>query len=273
MRGSVSVTEVLDDAEDVVARVMAPWGGLLWLTALPFRLMQIHFLDRLAALAGEAQHYGEHLRQIALLTTAALLLALLGRVVFVRACTMSLRSGTRPGASALRVGLGPALSYLYVGLALEILFVISLPTFVAAPFVALVSTLAVATSPLVERPGLIAPWRLASRHIVHGRALLAFLFLFAAAAFIAAVNLYFLFRLGLWLAGGLPFESLTSWDALLSLSNRSFRLLLWAGTLLALEPFWLATLSVFVQKSLSRTSGEDLRITWERLRSEAASAP
>jgi hypothetical protein len=271
-RGSISVTEILDDAEEVVARVMAPWGGLLWLTAVPLRLLQAHFLDRLSALKGEASHYGLHLGAIAWLTTAALALALLGRVVFVRACTMSLRSGAPPGSAAWRVGFGPALSYLYVGVLLEVLFVVSAPTLIGGPFLALMSGLAAATSPLAARPGLVAPWREAALHFRHVRVLVAFMALFFCAMFIAMVNLYFVFHVGLWMAGGLPGDSLTGWDALLSLHNRSFVLLLLAGTVLAVEPFWLAALVVFVQKSLARTSGEDLRIAWERLRAESAGA-
>ena len=271
-RASLSVTEILDDAEEVVAGVFAPWGGLLWLTALPLRLLQIHFLDRLAALGGEAPHYGVHLQQLALLTTAALVLSLLGRAVFVRACTMSLRSGKPPGAAAWRIGVGPALSYLYIGLFLEVLFTLTAPAFVVAPLLMLLSGLAAATAPLVPRPGPIAPWRAAAAHLRHLRVLVAVLALFTAALLIAAVNLYFVFRIGLWLAGGLPGAALAAWDTLLSLGHRRFRLLLFAGTVLVLEPFWLATLVVFVQKSLARTTGEDLRITWERLRSEAAAS-
>ena len=133
MQRSASVTETLDDAEEVAARLLAPWGGLLWLCALPLRLLQIHLVDRLASFGVEASAYGTHVQEICLLATGGLVLFLLARVVYVRACVLSLRSGRRPGLEALRVGLGPALTYLYVGLVLELLAILTLPAIFTLP--------------------------------------------------------------------------------------------------------------------------------------------
>lgn len=271
MSGSVSVTETLDDAEEVASRVMAPWGGVLWLSALPLRLLQVHFLDRLAFLGAEAPQYGRHLGELALLTTAALLAALAGRVVYVRACTLSLRTGAVPGRETWTVGAGPLLTYLYVGLFLEACLLLTAPILVTVPLLVLLSGLAAAASPLQSSPALLEPWRRLAAQIRHLRVLLALVVLFAAAFVLVGVNLYFLFRFGAWMAGGLPGADAGKWDGLLELGNRSFGLLVGAGALLVLEPFWLATMVVLVQRSMSRVSGEDLRIAWQRLRSPVAS--
>lgn len=270
MRGSVSVTETLDDAEDVASRVMAPWGGLLWLTALPLRLMQVHFLDRLAFLGAEAPQYGDHLGELTLLTTAALLAALSGRVVYVRACTLSLRTGAVSGRETWTVGAGPLLTYLYVGLFVEGCLLLTAPLLITVPLLVLLSGLAAAASPLQSAPALVEPWRRLAGQVRHLRVLFALVLLFAAAFGLVYLNLYFLFRFGAWVGGGLPGADAGAWSGLLEMGNRSFRLLVGAGALLILEPFWLATLVVFVQQSMARVSGEDLRIAWQRLRSQEA---
>lgn len=267
-----ALTEVLDDAEELASRVMAPWGGVLWLTLLPLRLAQIHLVDRLVVLGDEVSQYGDHVRVLALATTAALLLALLGRAAFVRACVLSLRSGTRPGREALKVGAGPALNYLYVALVLEALFLLSAPALFLLPVFAVLSGLAAATSPLNTRPALLGPWVALGARLRHPVLLLGFVVVFFVAWLVAYVNLYFVFQIGLWLAGGLPGFDAGLWDELLGFRNRSFHLLLAAGALLAIEPFWLATMVVFVQMSVARTTGEDLRIAWERLRASAVTA-
>jgi hypothetical protein len=271
MERTASVTEILDDAEEVAARVLAPWGGLLWLSALPLRLLQIHLVDRLASLGAEAPAYGSHVRQICLMTTGALVVFLLARVVYVRACVLGLRSGKVPGREAWRIGAGPALTYLYVGLVLELLSLLTLPALFTLPLLSLLGGLAAATSALQTRPALVDPWRRLAKEMGHVGTLVAFLFLFGVAWLLVFANLYFAFNLGLWLAAALPGVDVPFWSALFTIWNRSFRLLLAAGTTVLVEPFWLAALTMYVQKSEFRHSGEDLRIAWQRLR--AADAP
>ena len=266
MAHGASLTEVLDDAEDVAARVLAPWGGLLWLAAVPLRLLQIHLLDRLASFGTEAASYGTHIQGIATLATGALLIFLAARVVYVRACVLGFRSGRVPGAEAARVGAGPMLTYLYVGLVLELLALLTAPAMVTLPVFALLGGLGAALSPRATRPALLAPWRHLGHESRRLAPLSAFLLLFGVAWVLVTANLYFAFRTGLWLAGGLPGVDVAYWDVLLSWSNRSFRLLLAAGSTILLEPFWLAALTMYVLKTQFRQNGEDLRLEWERLR-------
>jgi len=93
---------------------------------------------------------------------------------------------------------------------------------------------------------------------------------FAVAVLIVFVNLYFVFQIGLWLAGAIPGVDPTPWETVLSPDNRSFLLVLVAGAVLAVEPFWVAALTVFVHKARSRDTGEDLRLWFERLRRQEA---
>lgn len=269
-RSTLSLPEVLDDAFAVVVRVASPFVGVLWLTALPLRLLQIHLASRIFDLGAEAGQYGAHLLDLATLTGLAFLLSLWGRAVFVRATGLALRSLESPGWEALRIAPAAGLSYVYAALVAEVLFFALGWTLVGLPLFVLLAGLAAATFPLNQRPGLLGPLREIARHGTPLLVLLGLLFVFGVALLIAALNLYFVFRLGLWLAGGVPGLDLTPWRGLLDLSSSHFRWVLLLGASLAVEPYWLAALVVHVHKVRSRESGEDLRLWFARLRREAA---
>ena len=57
-RGDLSATGILNAMVPHLRRVAAPAAGVLLLTSLPFRLLQIHFLNLLGRLGEEAPHYG-----------------------------------------------------------------------------------------------------------------------------------------------------------------------------------------------------------------------
>jgi hypothetical protein len=266
----IGVSATLDEATELVVKNAAPWLGLLWLTSAGLRLLQAAFAARILELGAAAPQYGDALRLHALLISAALLLCLWGRAVFVRACWLGLRSETAADPVALRVPPGAFVAYAYLALLFETLFYASALTLVAAPLCVLAAGLAAAQLPFVERPGLVEPLRALARSFTQFRALLALQAVLALAFVVAAVNLYFLFQAGLWLAGGVPGLELGAWAQLLSLGNTRFVLVLLAGSSLAVEPFWLAALTVFVHRLRSRESGEDLRLWFLRLRREQA---
>jgi hypothetical protein len=269
-RTSLSVTEVLDDAGDVIPRVAAPFVGVLWLTALPLRLTQAQFVAHLIALKGEAAHFGDALWQLALLAGLAFVLAAWGRAVFVRACGFGLR-GSAPGRAAFRLAPVAFASYLYVALLVEAVFYATVWSVVLAPVLALLGALAAATSPLHERASLLGPLRQLFRHGRHAGVLLGLVTLFAIGLLVTFVNLYFAFRFGLWLAGAMPGLDPGTWDTRLRFGNPRFVIMLIAGAVLALEPYWLAAATVYVHKVRARGTGEDLRLWFERLaRQEAA---
>jgi hypothetical protein len=268
-RRSFGLPEVLDEAAETVAAVAAPFLGLLWLTSLPLRLAQIHFVVKLVELGADAAHRGVYLGQLALVQTALLVPWAWGRAVFVRACRLGLR-GQPPGSAALRVGAAPFAGFLYVTVLLQTLFWATGWTFVSLPVLVLLSGLAAATHPMIERAGLWEPWRQILRHGAHGLLLTGLLVVMAWAFLVAAVNLHVLFRAGLWLSGALPGVDPGQWSTLLQPGNTRYLLVVLAGAVLALEPYFLAACTVYVHKASSRSSGEDLRLWLERLRREAA---
>jgi hypothetical protein len=270
MRPALTLAEVLDEDAEVVAQVAAPWLGVLWLSALPLRLGQVHFAARILELGDTAAQYGDHLYGLALPTMAAFLLSLFGRAVFVRACGLGLRSLASPGVEALRLPAAGTAAYIYVALLVEALFFALGFTYVAVPLLVMLAGLAAATLPLNEKPGLIGPWREIARHSGHARILVGLVFVFGVALVVAYANLYLVFQLGLWLAQAIPGLDLLPWQGLLDPSNHRFHYLLLAGACLAVEPYWLGALTVSVHRLRSQQSGEDLRLRFERLRQTAA---
>ncbi len=261
----ISVSLLLDEAADVTLRLTAPWTGLLWLSSLPLRFLQMHFAARLIELGSEAGQYGDYLRGLALAAVVALLPSLWGRAVYVRACGLALRSERLPGREALRVPLAALGSYVYVALLVEVLFFALAPIIVTIPLLVIAAGVAAAAHPEFDRLGPLAPLGALVRQLRSGRVLTALSFVFAVALVAAVLNLFFLFQLGLWLAGAVPGLDPTPWEAILRPSS-SLVLVLLVGGVLAVEPFWLAALTVYVHKSRSRETGEDLRLWFERLR-------
>jgi hypothetical protein len=269
-RSDLAVGGLLDDAAELVSATAAPWAGLLWLSALPLRLAQAHFAARLVELGDEAHAYGDHLRGLAVMVGVAFLVSLWGRAVFVRACVLRLRTLEPSGLDPLRLPPAGFATYVYAALAVEAAFYATCASVIAMPALALVAGLAAATLPLVEKPGLLQPFRLISSSARRAVPLVRLVFAFGAAFLLAAVNLFVLFRLGLWLAGGMMGFELTRWDGLLGLQNPRFVFVVFAGAWLIVEPWWLAALVVYVHRLRSRASGEDLRLWFGRLRSAAS---
>lgn len=265
---SLPISEVLDDAADLVARVFAPWVGVLWIASVPLRLLQVHFAGRLIEMGSEARSYGNHLYGIALAATAAFVLSTAGRAFYVRACVWGLRSSGVPGRESLRGSFPGLVTSVYAALLIEVLFFASAFTFVAIPLLVLIAGLAAATSPLTTRAGLLEPFRLIGRQGAQGKVLLALVVLFAIALFLCMLNLYFAFQIGLWLLAGIPGLDLTAWHVRLALGNPGFWLVLTAAGCLLVEPYWLASLVVYVHKVQSRQTGEDLRLWFDTLRAK-----
>jgi hypothetical protein len=265
----LSLTEVLDDAAEIVPLVALPWLGLLWLTAIPLRFLQAHIITRLAELGPEASRYGHHLATLATWATLFFVVSLWGRAVFVRAVHLRLRTHDAPGPAALRVAAPSLACYIYVALAIEAVGYAAMLSAVVMPLAVMLAGLAAATAPLVTRPSLIAPWREVLAATRGGSVLVGLLLVFAAAWLLASANLYFAFQLGLWAASAVPGLDVSRWGALLRFGNFRFVLVLLAGGSLAVEPFWLAAMTVHVHKLRARASGDDLRLWFDRLRREA----
>ncbi len=269
-RGGVSVTAVLDEAAELVPHGVPGWAGLLALTSLPLRFLEAHFANRLIQLGdGASEHLG-YLLSLSLLISLALLPALWGRAVFAHACALAL-SGKAwgrgvPVRSVLRLPLPGLVSYLYAGIAAETLFLFFGWTFVALPFFALFSGLAAATAHLHERPGVLASLGVPFRHARPVGRLLGLTAVCGLGLGLAFLSLHTLFRFTLWLAGGAPGADLSWWSIALGWTNPQFLLLVLAGAVLAVEPFWIAALVSATRRARARESGEDLAAWFSEIR-------
>lgn len=272
-RGLLSPVGILDATHGAVSLAAAPWLGLCWLSLMPLRLAQVHFIREVARLGTDAAHYAGHLGGSAWIVWAALLPAIWGRTVWVQACRLALQSGARPGREALRLPPARFLNALYVVLLSEVLFAATAWTMVTAPALVLLSGLAYVAALRTDRPGLIQPLLEAGRLAAHLRVVVALLFTYAIALLVAFVNVYLAFRGVLWAASALGDPGVPRWEHLF----RSFPLvavlpaeplvglLCAAGAALAVEPFWLASLAVFAHRERLRDSGEDLRLRFRQL--------
>jgi len=273
-RDLLSPVGILDDTHGAVARIAAPWVGVLWLFTMPYRFAQVYFVRELIELGRKAPDYGEYLERLAWLLFAAFLPAVFGRCVYVRACLLGLQSGARVGREAWRVPGVQLLHSLYPALLVEILFCVTAWTFFAVPLLALPAGLAYAAATRAARPGLIQPLFEILKLMGRFKAVASLLLTFAVALPVTFANVYMAFRGGLWALGALGGDGLTRWEHLLRplhpmvavIPGEPLTILICgAGALLIVEPFWLAALTVLAQRAQLRQSGEDLRLRFRLL--------
>ena len=99
--------------------------------------------------------------------------------------------------------------------------------------------------------------------------LLGMAFVFFCGLFVAFVNLAAAFGLGVWALSAIGGFDAPRWELLFTPGNRRFVLMLVAGALVAVEPFWVAAHVVFVRKAGAQERGDDLRAWFEELRRTA----
>lgn len=269
MSRDLSTLSLLDDASAAVGRVALPWIGVLWLTALPYRLLEVHFLNQLVSLGDRADRYGDYLWELALVSFIALLPALYGRLVWVRAIGMGLSTTEATRGRPAAVPPSALATYTYTALVLEVLFHALVFTVVAPLLIVLVGGLAAATALRADRPRLLAPLVAIVRPIPRFGATAGLLSLFALGWLLAFINVVVLFQGGLLLATATGVQTI-GWAQILSFENPLFLLLVLTGTILLVEPFWLALATVLVHHHHSRETGDDLRHWFEDLRTEGA---
>ena len=265
----LSAGDVLDDAADLVSS-LAPWVGFVWLTSLPLRLAQAHFAARLLELRADAPTYGDHLRGLAFACALALLLSTWGRVVFANACRRRLQGVADDDAGAFRLAPAGLVCCLYAVLAIEVVFYATCLSAFAVPLLALVSGLAAVTVPFESRPGLLQPFATVSASLGRPGPLTLLVLAFVSAFVLSFANLLALAYAGLWLAQGLAGLDVGRWSGLLSVGYPRFLCVAAACAWLLIEPWWIAALAVHVHKRRARSTGEDLRLWFERLRRAAA---
>jgi hypothetical protein len=258
---------LVDDATEVVGR-LGPWTALLWITALPSRLVFAYLATELVRVGGEVAAHGDWLRRVAYLALFAWLPSLFGRYVFARACRHALQSERPPPRALLRPDAGEMAGYFVVAIALEALFWMLFLT-VAIPLALLVATGLAAAASSRGGPGLLEPLRELGRSIGPSLRLVRLLLLFSVAAIFVAVNVHLLIQAALWLATGVAGFDTAGWDAVLDRKNPLYVVLVCCAVAMLLEPFWLAALTDHVELVRTRSSGDDLRRWFAELRSRA----
>ena len=261
-------TEVLDDAVRVVKRMPLIWPSLLVLALLPFRFLEVLMVNRLMQLGSEAGAYGSHLGTIAAANAGGFLVASIGRLWFVRASALTLR-GDAMATAAIRIAPHTIANYVYLALLFHFLCLLFVPVglagLVAWPFL---FPLAAATAHLSDRPGLVAPIRNAGRFLKSIRVPIALVFVYAIAFPLAVLNLSVLGSLGVWLSKAVP--GVDAVGLAVRSSSDLYVSLLIAGALTLLEPFYLASWVVYVERSMERDTGEDLRTRFRHIRNDAS---
>jgi hypothetical protein len=242
-----------------------PWAGVLVITALPYRFLQALFVDQLFEVGGRAPQYGNLLGGTANMIVASIVIALWGRAVYARACRLAHARGAAPGRETWRVPAPALASYLLTASASLLLGYATLFTCFGYAAAVLFAGLAIGTMELNERVSVAQPFRLIARY-AKPVPLLVLLFALFCGTVVALVNLAAATGLIVWAAGALGAFDAPHWPLLFSGTNRRFLLMLIAGALVAVEPFWVAAHVVFVRKAGAEERGDDLRAWFEELR-------
>ena len=243
----------------------APWAGVLVITALPYRFLQALFLDQLIEVGGSASSYGNLLGGTANMTVASIVIAMWGRAVYARACRLAHARGVTPGRETWRVPAPALASFVLTASAALLLGFLTLFTCLGYIAAVMFGGMAIGTMELNERVSLTQPFRLIARY-ANVITLFVLLFVLFCGVFVALVNLSAASGLVVWATGALGGFDAPHWPLLFSGSNRRFVLLLIAGAIVAIEPFWVAAHVVFVRRSGAEERGDDLRTWFEELR-------
>lgn len=244
----------------------APWVGVLFVTSLPYRFLQALFLDQLFEVGADASQYGNLLGTTANVTVATIVLALWGRAVYARACRLALARGSSPGREAWRVPPAALASYILTASTAMLLGYLSIFTIIGPIGVAMFAGLAIGTMELNERVSLLGPFRRIGQCAKPLSIPFALAFILFCAAVVALINLAAAFEIGKWLLGTVGAFDAPNWQTLFTGENRRFLLILFAGAMVIVEPFWIAAHVIFVRKTGAVQSGDDLRTWFEELR-------
>jgi hypothetical protein len=266
IRAPLSTTSVLDEAADAVRIAAAPWAALLILTSLPYRFAQTLFVDRLLELGSNASRYGDYLSSMATMTMIAFVVSRWGRLVFARAVRLAIDSGASPKREAARIPFATFLNYVYISAFAEVASLMTLMLCIGPPLFTMFSGLAIGSAEMNDHPSLAAPFRRVKQYGRNLKIVFALMFIFICASVVAMLNVAAAFGFGLWLSGSIGGWDAHRWALLINPANRRFLLVVIAGAVIALEPFWIAAHVTLVRKAGAEETGDDLRAWFEELR-------
>ncbi|HYI07847.1 MAG TPA: hypothetical protein VEK57_02145 [Thermoanaerobaculia bacterium] len=268
IRTPLSTTSVLDEAAEVVSLTASPWAALLMATALPYRFLQALFIDQLIEVHDSASSYGNLLGATANVIVITIVIALAGRAIYARACRLAAARGTAPGREAWRIRPAALACYILTASVTMLVGYVSLFTIVGYPIAVIFAGLAVGTVEMNERVSVTRPFAHIFRHAKTVAIPVALTMVFFCALFVALANLAAAASLATWLASAIGGFDAPNWQVLFSPGNRRYVLLLFAGALMIVEPFWIAANVIYVRKAGAEESGDDLRAWFDELRSD-----
>jgi hypothetical protein len=254
----------LDEGADLALQ-LPPFVALLWLTALPGRLLLVAFVVELVEFGPAASAHGRALQGLAFASLALWLLSLWGRQVFISACRRALGGDAGAGSGGLRVPPGQMAGALGAALLVELAFWAFLFTVLIPLALVAAAALAAVAAPRAG-PHLLAGLSEMAKGSGRLLAFTALLWLCLVGVLLAALNLHLLFALTVGLLSSLLPLDKPVWSEMLELKNPLYLGLLVLGASLLVEPFWLAAVMVHVERARARSSGEDLRQAFEDLR-------
>ena len=273
---TLNTVSILNASTELTLRVASPWIGVLWLTALPHRLLQVYFLFQLTILM-EPQHYVNYLWRLSGIVFVAFIISLYGRAVFVRACYLAESSTRDTRLAPLKVPINDFVPYVYTALINELFFYLTSFTMVLFPIFIIYSGLAAATSYGIGGPKFVDAPIKAIKAAAPWRSLIALSFVYLFGTVMALINLFVLVEIALALGGDVLGAALPRWEYIFQASGFGLfpkqlltNLLLMIGATLIIEPFWLAANVDMIQKARARKSGEDLQMWFQDIKSEAA---
>lgn len=255
---NVTAASILNETT-LLVRATSTWGGLLVLLTLPYRFAQVWFVETLIVAGAGARQHGAVLSSVAGAVALALALNIVARLIFARACRLQQNALVDIRLSPIRLPLLNLAVALYTGAFFALLSVVVSFAVVPLALTAIFSALAIATAELNEKASLTEPFRVIAKHSRPAKALAGVFLTMTAALIMAWINIYVAFQTALWAAGGVLGLDVVRWTALLSPSTRLFTLLVLAGALAAIEPFWIAAHVIYVGRLRSHRSGEDLQ--------------
>jgi hypothetical protein len=243
----------------------SPWLGALWLTAMPARFALALLVARLLQLGPKAHEHGAYLIALSYAALGLWLVSLYGRQVWVRACRQALEGTAPRGAAGWRVPLRELAGASVAALFVELFFWLASFT-VLVPIAMLPAAALAATAAPRAGPGVVKPLGEMARSAGSLWTLSFLMSLMLLGLLLAMLNLGVLFSLAAWVAQPLLGIEAAAWPAVLSGQNPLFVIVLAAGATLLVEPFWLAAMTVHVEKVRATSSGEDLRRAFAELR-------
>jgi hypothetical protein len=268
----IGALELLDRCADSVRRLPLA-VAVLWLTALPSRLLLVHFVVVLEKLGSEAGDYRNALQRIANAYICTWLISLYGRQVYVRAL---LRDAVPPAEQEeqgflqlLRVPFAALASHIYAAAFFEILFWVLMPTWIFPPFFALAAAVTVAAAPQKPRD-LLGPITEAFKAFGSPWMLIKLSLIALLALGLANGNLFVLGQAIAWASGALTNVDPSLIGALISGENPLYGWLVFAAATLLIEPLWLGVIALQVDAGKAASTGEDLRRRFESMKSSRA---